>query len=245
MIAFEVLTWRAAVVGRWTARILGTLSVLFFLALVVGEGPPNPFSLAWRENLSLLCMMLLFGGLAVAWRWEVWGGALSLAGYAGFALLNLNHLRMPAIQIPAAIGCLHLICGLRLHRAAPAGAAFTLGRGVVTAGCATLGVFLLLCTNEIFGNPPLMTPPLHSGADLTGTWSAPDRTLTVARDGAVTGVVAGRLTRNRTWFGRLMGWRTDYLIQDGNVRVPVGIRNSEMWLWVAAERRTLRLRHIQ
>ena len=43
MITMQNFTWQAAVLGRWTARILGTLAVLFFLALVFGEGPPNPF----------------------------------------------------------------------------------------------------------------------------------------------------------------------------------------------------------
>jgi len=41
MTTFARLTWQAAVAGRWTARILGTLMVLFLLAFVFGEGLPS------------------------------------------------------------------------------------------------------------------------------------------------------------------------------------------------------------
>jgi hypothetical protein len=39
------VAWRAAVIGRWTARIAGTLMALFFLAFFVGEAFPPIFRL--------------------------------------------------------------------------------------------------------------------------------------------------------------------------------------------------------
>ena len=47
----QSVTWRAAVVGRWTALILGTLMVLLFLAFFFGEGPPNFFHLTTSERV--------------------------------------------------------------------------------------------------------------------------------------------------------------------------------------------------
>src|ERR1039457_5313504 len=108
MNTFARLTWQAAVAGRWTARILGTLMVLFLLAFVFGEGPP-PFA---RMTVRELCYALgvggLFLGLIIAWFWEGWGGLLSVLGWGFLAVLA----RRPAwdlpFSIPAAIGLLHL-----------------------------------------------------------------------------------------------------------------------------------------
>lgn len=45
MAILAIATWHAAVIGRWTARILGTLVVLLFLALLFGQGPNSASSL--------------------------------------------------------------------------------------------------------------------------------------------------------------------------------------------------------
>ena len=66
-------------IGRWTARIAGTLMALFFLAFFVGEGFPNIFRLPWRESLSVLAMSAVVVGLLLAWIWEGLGGAVVLA----------------------------------------------------------------------------------------------------------------------------------------------------------------------
>ena len=77
---------------------------------------------------------------------------------------------------------------------------------------------MLLCANEMFGNPPLKAVPL---AELTGTCSVPSAAITVHPDATVIGTVANvpiqraRLKPNRSWFGRLLGWRTDYRIRGG------------------------------
>jgi hypothetical protein len=158
--------WRAAVIGRWTARIAGTLMALFFLAFFVGEGFPNIFRLHWRESLSVLAMSAAVVGLAVV-------------------------------------------------------------------------VLILLCANEMFGMPPLMTPALHPPPELVGTWEASlptmDAVFTINPDASVSGrigdaaVVNGRVVYDRSWFGTLMNWRTDYLImgrlsRGGRFTAPLTLR---------------------
>lgn len=226
MITVQTVTWQAAVLGRWTARILGTLAVLFFLALVFGEGPPNPFTLTLRESLSLVCMTFLFAGLAFAWHREGWGGAITVAAFACLVLIDRSHLHMPALQIPVAIGALHLICWSRLRAPAPhLATSFSIPGGVLLAASVAMGLFLVLCANEIFGNPPLMTPTLRPGPDLIGTWSSGETALTIHSDGSITGAVTGTIRYNKSWFGRLMHWRTDYLIPGAG---PFDLRNSEL-----------------
>lgn len=97
-------------IARWTATILGTLFVLMFLALVFGEGPPNPFKVSATENLSFFLMTVLFLGLVLAWFREGLGGAITVAAFAALVLISRSYLHLPALLIPAAIGVLHMIC---------------------------------------------------------------------------------------------------------------------------------------
>jgi hypothetical protein len=59
-----------------------------------------------------------------------------------------------------------------------------------------LGVFVLLCANEMFGQPPLMTGWGPPPAEFVGTWSAGEGAqeiaLTIGPNGAVSGTIAGR-----------------------------------------------------
>jgi hypothetical protein len=100
------------------------------------------------------------------------------------------------------------------------------------AGFAVIAACLvLLVINEVFGHPPLMTPRPHLTADMRGVWSHGAILFEVASDAAVSGrygdvQFAGKLRRNRTWFGKWMNWRTDYIIlgsfSDGRpISVPV------------------------
>jgi len=84
-----------------------------------------------------------------------------------------------------------------------------------------LGVFLLLCANEIFGQPPLMTPTLHPGSGLAGDWhgtGAMSVEFVIHPDGSVTGAVgeasieSAHIAYGRGWFGRLLHIGADYLI---------------------------------
>ena len=71
MSAFQIASWRAAVIGRWTACILGTPMFLLFLAFFFGEGPPDLSRLTSTERLQFLGMAALFLGLVIAWKLEV------------------------------------------------------------------------------------------------------------------------------------------------------------------------------
>ena len=82
--------WRATVIGRWTARIAGTLMALFFLAFFVGEGFPNIFRLPWRESLSVLAISAVVVGLLLAWIWEGLGGAVVLAAIVLMPLIGMR-----------------------------------------------------------------------------------------------------------------------------------------------------------
>jgi len=102
---------------------------------------------------------------------------------------------------------------------------------------AAAALILVLCANEIFGLPPLMTKQGSIPAEIAGAWEAdltavsgrrlPDAIavkLRIGQDGSVIGTIgaaeaAGKLTANRTWFGRMMHWRTEYIIQGTLSRV--------------------------
>ncbi|MGB7723903.1 MAG: hypothetical protein WBL65_28640, partial [Bryobacteraceae bacterium] len=99
--------WRAAVIGRWTARIAGTLMALFFLAFFIGEGFPNIFRLPWRESLSVLALSAVVVGLLLAWKWEGLGGAVAVVAMVAFMLLiGMRGVAPGLLLVPAAIGLL-------------------------------------------------------------------------------------------------------------------------------------------
>ena len=72
---------------RWIARILSVLIILFwgifivgsFLDSIRGGHPSGPLSMHDRMGLTLMFAWLL--GLALAWRWELAGAALTLAAF--------------------------------------------------------------------------------------------------------------------------------------------------------------------
>jgi hypothetical protein len=233
MTHFDTLTWRAAVAGRWAARIFGTLLVLFLLAFVFGEGPPSLARMTTQERLYGLGLCALYLGLAVAWFREGWGGLLSVLGWVFLAAIARHApLELP-FSIPAGIGLFHLLCWWKLRYpgppAMPVNPKMAI-RGAVIAGV-PFALFLLLCANEIFGDPPLMAGSAPPPATVVGNWSGSLSgglavAIVVADDGSVSGSVAGspliegKFVRNRSWFGRLMHWRTAYLLR-GRLAIPV------------------------
>src|ERR1039457_5735149 len=115
MNAFQIASWRVAVAGRWTARIVGTLLFLLFLAFFFGEGPPDLSRLTSAERLQSLCVAALLLGLVIAWKWERLGGLITVAGFAFLVALNANHLRMWALCVPAIAGAMHIASWARLR----------------------------------------------------------------------------------------------------------------------------------
>ena len=227
--------WRGAVIGRWTARIAGTLIALFFLAFFIGEGFPNIFRLPWRESLSVLTISAVVVGLLLAWKWEGLGGAVVLAAVGLMPLIGMMR-GIGLFLVPAAIGLLHVVCWWRLRSA---GMGWEVPRKILAVVGLAVVVFILLCANEMFGMPPLMTPALHPPPDMVGTWEANlptmDAVFTINPDASVSGSVGdatlidGRIVYSRSWFGKLMHWRTDYLImgqlsRGGRFTAPLTLR---------------------
>jgi hypothetical protein len=258
MISFARFTWKAAAAGRWTARIMGTLMVLFVAAFVIGEGIPLRGMTA-REQLYGLGVGCLYLGLIVAWFREGWGGLLSVCGWGMLAVLARRSPWDLPFSIPTGLGLVHLLCWWRLRGPAPPAAAGVVSSRVWAVLAAPFAIFLLLCGNEVFGEPPLMAAA-RMPANIAGTWSA-DLTMVsrqtlpvaipvvfvIAPDGSVSGTIGsapvrdGRLVGNRSWFGRMMHWRTDYLIRgslSGTVESYGGIagdRFSAPMFWRGGE----------
>ena len=244
MNALQIASWRIAVAGRWTARILGTLMFLLFLAFFFGEGPPHLSSLTSTERLQFLCIADLFLGLVIAWKWEGLGGLITVAAFSFLVAINANHLRMWALCVPAIVGAMHIASWARLRVGVPARLApWHVPRSAVISLVAALVVFLLLCANEMFGQPPLMTPTLHPDSGLLGAWYGrgtyvpADNSIAVEfiihPDGTVTGTVgdatvtASRITYGRSWFGRLLHINSPYRMT-GRLSSVVRV-SQEVW----------------
>jgi len=101
-----------------------------------------------------------------------------------------------------------------------------------------LGMALLLV--EVVPNPPLMAPDLHPTAGMVGEWKGTARVsmsetspddlfvqLNIGPNAEVTGWVGGakietaRIANNRSWLGRWLRLRTDYILL-GKAVLPSG-----------------------
>jgi hypothetical protein len=231
MNAFEGLSWRAAVIGRWTARIIGTSMFLLFVAFFIGEGSLNPSHLTPAERMEALGMTILFAGLPLAWKWEGLGGLVTLAGFGTLVILSATNLHMWTLWVPAVAGAVHVASWGRIRSGAPASlASWRFPRTVMVYLISAMALFFLLCANEIFGQPPLMTPTLHPGSRLTGDWQgmgSMPADLSIHPDGSITGIVGetaitdGRITYGRSWFGRLLHMNSPYRITGKLSGTPV------------------------
>jgi hypothetical protein len=76
---------------RWTARVAGGLTVLIFLAFIIGEGAPSYLSAAdlpAAEIIMFIGLAAALIGLLISWRWKLTGCLLALAGYAVFSICD-------------------------------------------------------------------------------------------------------------------------------------------------------------
>lgn len=97
-----------AAVCRWTARALGAVLVLITLTIAIGQGLPNPFTQPVFVQIGFLALALIVGGILAAWRWEFWGGLISLFGWALFVIIVIGSPRslngfVAALVIPGAL----------------------------------------------------------------------------------------------------------------------------------------------
>ena len=197
---------------RWITRLVGVLMILFLLTFVVAhliaDGPPPLSAISGRQTIYGLGLFTLYGGLAAAWFRPKWGGMISIAGW----ILMRFPMDWPML-IPVVIATMHLGVwwALRDLETVP-----PLPRKLAVAIFTPLALFGILSANEILGQPPLMS---GSARAVAGTWSDEAARLIIAPDGAVSGtigaeaIVGARLIPNRSWFGRLMHWRSDYIVR--------------------------------
>jgi len=222
MNAFELVSWRAAVIGRWTACIAGTLRFLFFLAFFFGEGPPDLSRLTLDERLQALGVAAVFFGLPIAWKWEGLGGLITVAGFGFLAAISATNVHRWVLCVPALTGAAHLASWARLRMTPPSSLSpWRLPRFVAVFLPAALTIFVLLCANEIFGQPPLMTPALRPDNGLVGSWHGADSVsveFLIHADSSVTGtvggaaIIAGHIIYGQSWFGRLLHINSPYLV---------------------------------
>jgi hypothetical protein len=115
---------------RKTARIWSLVIFAFALVIFIAEiveawmNPELINSYPWYENLMPMTMSLAVIGLALAWRWEVFGSVLSIiciianyVMYIAFGGSGRGLYVVPLISLPILIpGILFLISWLRTER---------------------------------------------------------------------------------------------------------------------------------
>lgn len=87
----------------WAGRVTGVALVGLMVALGVGEGMPNPFTQPPRIMAGFLMLGVYIVGVGIGlWR-QLLGGAVLLAGWAGFWVIAVgprvsDHLVFPALM---------------------------------------------------------------------------------------------------------------------------------------------------
>jgi hypothetical protein len=108
--------WLAAAC-RWTARILGTFLVFGCVSIAIGEGMPNPLTVALPMQVMFLAFALSLIGILAAWRWEFAGGVTSLAGWCIFVIGSAISPRGLAVMtVVLAVPALLYLASVRLRR---------------------------------------------------------------------------------------------------------------------------------
>lgn len=108
-------------VVRWIARVSAVIvATLILLTLIGGEFTEGiePFlHLPVRETIMMITFVAAWLGLLLGWKWEFYGGLLTVCGVTVFYLLDYlfsgAFLRGPFFLIFAFPGLLFLYCGLR------------------------------------------------------------------------------------------------------------------------------------
>jgi hypothetical protein len=107
-----------AAVPRWTARVLSLLILgfwgFFIVAHIFGNAEPAPRPLGVVDYLGFLCMGMWLGGLVIAWKSELLGGLVALAGIGTFAFFNPRVLSFPGTLVP--IDAILFLVSAWLHR---------------------------------------------------------------------------------------------------------------------------------
>ena len=81
-------TARSLITIRWTARIIGILSMAVFLVFFVADCVHKGRIPVESDRIFMTVFLLLvFIGLSIAWKWEGIGGATALAGLIGYNIV--------------------------------------------------------------------------------------------------------------------------------------------------------------
>ena len=111
---------KAVRVVRWIARISSGFTAALILLIFIGEGLTERFGPVLNLSAGGTAMMIVFAavwlGLLLGWKWELYGGLLTVCGMAAFYLLDYLFSgtlpRGPFFLIFASPGLLFLYCGL-------------------------------------------------------------------------------------------------------------------------------------
>lgn len=83
---------KAIRVIRWIARISSGLTVALILLIFIDDGLAEGFEpilhLTTREIAMMVAFIAVWLGLALGWKWELFGGLLTICGMAAFYLLD-------------------------------------------------------------------------------------------------------------------------------------------------------------
>jgi hypothetical protein len=77
---------------RWIARIWGALMAAMILFIFIGDSAADGigpiFHLKSREMVMMAAFLVVFVGLILSWKWELWGGWMIVGGMLAFYLLD-------------------------------------------------------------------------------------------------------------------------------------------------------------
>jgi len=79
-------------VVRWIARIYASVMAALILLIFVGEALADGFEpilhLTVRETKMMIAFFAVWLGLLLGWKWDLFGGLLTICGVAAFYLLD-------------------------------------------------------------------------------------------------------------------------------------------------------------
>lgn len=79
-------------VVRWIARIYAGVMAALILLIFVGEALADGFEpilhLTVRETTMMIAFFAVWLGLLLGWKWDLFGGLLTICGVAAFYLLD-------------------------------------------------------------------------------------------------------------------------------------------------------------
>ena len=116
---------------RWVARIAAGIMAFLILIIFSGEALADGFAplqkMSVREMTMMAAFFVLWVGLIVSWRWELFGGLLTIGGTAAFYLLDYlfsgTFPRGPFFLIFASPSLLFIYYGWRIKKKRTSGIA--------------------------------------------------------------------------------------------------------------------------